>query len=245
MTLVRAAFVILATGTISTGWGALHMAQQPSALRVLVASVTALVAPLFWPGAADTLLRTALRVVTWSLVCTSGAVLMLLAMGHGRQTLTAVLTVAAMLCIVLAIVHALAAAMEMRLATTETDPQVTRAMAAVISTLLLAVIGAAPLWLGPAAELSTSAHAGAVDGILAASPLTHLAMASGNDLLHNEWLYDHSNLSKLAVSYPGMSSVLGFYASILLALVGIPLAQRHSRRRIPDGPPCSTTEEVR
>jgi len=246
MIIARAALLVLGIATTAAAWGALQMAQQPSALRVVVTSITALVAPLFWPGAADTTLRTALRVVNWSLVCAVSAALMLLAMGQGRQTPSALLAVAAMLSIVLVIVHCLAATLELRLATINPDPQVARAMAAAITTFALALVGAAPLWLGPAAELSASAHTWAVDAILAASPLTHLAMASGNDLLHSEWLYDHSNLSKLAVSYPGMSTILALYASILLALVGIPLAQRHLRRRMPDAhPPCSTTEEVR
>jgi hypothetical protein len=172
--------------------------------------------------------------------------LFLLLIGRGHQTLGPIVSACAMLILVLAVTHALVAAIEKRLHARASDDDTARATCGATATLVLVLLGAMPLWLGPAAELASRAHPWTIDAVVGMSPLTHLAMASGNDLLHNEWLYDQSNLSKLAVSYPPMPAVLAGYASILLALVAFPLAQRVLRRRGPGAhPPCSTPEEVR
>ncbi len=70
----------------------------------------------------------------------------------------------------------------------------------------LALLGALPLWLGPVAETLSARHDWAIDAVVGASPLTHLAVASGNDLLRNQWFYQHANLAALLFSYPGLGA---------------------------------------
>ena len=66
------------------------------------------------------------------------------------------------------------------------------------------------------------------------SPLTHLAVASGNDLLRNQWFYQHSNLASLQISYPELNALAWGYlfAGSMLLLV-TPAWRR--RRRAFDG----------
>ncbi len=105
------------------------------------------------------------------------------------------------------------------------------------------MFGALPLWLGPTAEVLARTQPWIIDAVVGMSPLTHLAIASGNDLLRNEWLYDHSNLSRLAVSYPGLASLLVSYGSILLALALVALVQRSPWRRFGGAGTTRTTME--
>lgn len=70
-------------------------------------------------------------------------------------------------------------------------------------------------------------HAQAIDTVLGLSPLTHLAVASGNDLLRNPWLYQHSNLSGLQFEYPTLTSLAWFYVALCL-LLGV-LAAKSAR----------------
>jgi hypothetical protein len=227
-------------------WGVFEMHQQPSAVRIFVASIMALVAPLFWPGAAEHPASTAGRVLAWSAACAIVGAVLILVIGGARQSPGAVVAAAAMLMLLLLVAHALAATIEVCLRACSVDASSARPMAGTLATLVVALLGSLPMWLGPAAELFARAHAWAIDAVVAASPLTHLALASGNDLLRNEWLYDRSNLAKLAVTYPGVPAVVAGYVATLLALHGIPLARRNFRRYIFGAyPPCSTTEEVR
>ena len=72
--------------------------------------------------------------------------------------------------------------------------------------LVLALLGSLPLWLGPAGELLSGRQPWIIDAIVGMSPLTHLAVASDNDLLRNEWLYQHSNLAALQTLLSGPGS---------------------------------------
>jgi hypothetical protein len=91
---------------------------------------------------------------------------------------------------------------------------------------VLATLGAAPLWLGPAAELATPQHPGAVDAVVAASPLTHLAVASGNDLFRNQWFYQQSNLAGLRFDYPRMAPLVVGYTALAVTLLLAPVILR-------------------
>jgi len=65
----------------------------------------------------------------------------------------------------------------------------------------IAFAGSAPLWLGPVASGSPGREAIA-DTLLAASPLIHLAVAAGADLLRSPWFYEHTSVGSLRFSYP-------------------------------------------
>ena len=99
--------------------------------------------------------------------------------------------------------------------------------------IALALLGAMPLWLGPAAELLSGQHPWTIDAVIGLSPLTHLAVASGNDLLRNQWLYEHSNLAALQFSYPVLTELAWFYAMVSLMLALTALAFRRLRRPHP------------
>jgi hypothetical protein len=231
MMAVRWAMLALAVALTGAAFGATTMEFQPSAQRLVVTAVTGLLAPLFWSGAGATLSRTALRVVGWSVgaACLAGTVLR--AMGGVRQPPARLASACLMLMLIALATLALAAAIEWRLRGKSADAERAREQAGRAATLALALVGALPLWLGPLAEMLARTRPWVVDAVVAVSPLTHLAIASGNDLLRNQWLYDHSNLAALAVSYPGLNTLLLYYATISLALAAVPLAALVQHRR--------------
>ena len=69
------------------------------------------------------------------------------------------------------------------------------------------------------------------------SPLTHLAVASGNDLLRNQWFYQHSNLASLqtVVSRADRDCLDLLCACSMLLLIALAFhraaAARHRRRQ--------------
>ena len=111
------------------------------------------------------------------------------------------------------------------------NAQTARDMAGRTVVLTLAGLGSLPLWFGPAAEALSSRLDGVIDATLGMSPFVHLAMASGNDLLRNQWFYQHSNIASLPFEYPGLSGIAGSYAMLLLVL-GL-IALTFPRRRLP------------
>ena len=177
-----------------------------SGQRVVVAAAVALLAPLLWPGSAATPVATALRVLLWSalavlaVVCT--ALLAPWLQGLAAPDFEPVFATGALLLALLLMLHTLVALLEGHWRSPARPPEAAREMAGCTVALLLALWAAVPLWLGPLAELLSRDHEGAVDAVIGASPLTHLAVASGNDLLRNQWLYQHSNLAALPFSYP-------------------------------------------
>jgi hypothetical protein len=201
---------------------------QPSAQRVLVTSVIALIAPLFWPGKAKTPERTALTIMAWSGAVTLLAVTTLLLHRASGQSLTLIVMPCMMLLLIMLVTHAVTAGLEL-IMTTSSDADVARASAGTLSSIGLATLGSLPLWLGPAAELAGEFSAALIDGVIAVSPLTHLAVASGNDLFRNQWFYQHSNLAALRYSYPGMTTVTAAYIAIIPLLL-VSLAVRFKGR---------------
>lgn len=75
---------------------------------------------------------------------------------------------------------------------------------------LFAVAAAAPLWLGPWAELS-----GGADLVIAVSPLSYLAALAQYDYLRGQWFYVHSPLGSLRFDYPDPAA--GSAACVVLA----------------------------
>ena len=61
-------------------------------------------------------------------------------------------------------------------------------------TALLWLAAAAPLWLGPLADLFAGVRPRLPTFVLASSPLAHLAAAAGYDILRGQWFYAHSSL---------------------------------------------------
>lgn len=234
--LARWALLLLACVPVLAAFGAMTPNLQPSALRLLVAVVVGWLAPLFWPGLVNaSLVRNGLRLGAWCLAALALAALGLVTLGRGTQRWVDILGVCAMLLPILLLGHLLAAAMQ----AWQRAPQAGAAAhaaapgrgAAGAAMLALALLGAAPLWLGPVAELLTGEHPGIVDALVAASPVTHLAVASGLDILRNPWLYQNSNLAALPVNYPEPALLAQCYALACFAgLAALAVALRRQGR---------------
>ena len=90
------------------------------------------------------------------------------------------------------------------------------------------LLAAAPLWLGPLADLRAREGTAVAEAIVAASPLVHLGLAAGQDVLRTQWLYANSSLGSLQFDYPSLTSVaLGYAcAAAVLALLAVGFARR-------------------
>lgn len=216
--------------------------QQPSALRLTVCAVIGLLAPLFWPGLGTTRVSTALRIVGWSAAAGALAGLVIVLLGAAGQPVARVAASGAMLAVILTVAHAGAALFELGLRAPLADADAARCTAGRTVALLLALAGALPLWFGPAAELLSTGSDHMVDAAIGLSPLTHLAIASGNDLLRNQWLYQHSNLAIVPFSYPGPATLAGAYAAAI-ALLALALLARPPARRGNELPPTQEKPE--
>ena len=210
---------------------------QPSALRVAVTAIVGLLAPLFWPGRGATTARTTLRIAGWSLAAACLAAIALRFAGNHGQPFARILPACAMLMLILLVIHALAAGLEGRWIGQSADMESAREMAGGTAAIVLAFLGSVPLWLGPAAELLARRQAWIIDAVIGVSPLTHLAVASGNDLLRNPWFYQHANLAALQFSYPNLADIILFYGTVALTLAVIPLASRRLRRPVENDHP--------
>ena len=232
MIAVRWAMLAMTTVPMLAALGATASDLQPSAQRLAITAVAGLTAPLFWPGAAATPARTALRIAAWSFAAACLAAIELRIAGGSAQPFARIAAACAMLLLVLLVTHAFAAALEGRLRGRARDAEDAREIAGRAAAIALALLGSLPLWLGPAGELLASRYAWMIDAVVGASPLTHLAVASGNDLLRNQWFYQHSNLAALQFSYPGLAEITLSYAAVCLALAFVALAARSARRPV-------------
>jgi hypothetical protein len=238
MIAARWTMLAVASVLVLAAFGATTTELQPSALRVAVTAVIGLIAPLFWPGSAATPARTALRIAVWSAAAACLAAITLRIAGNAGQPFARILAACGMLLLILLVTHAVAAGLEGRLRTRSADAETAREMAGRAAAFALALLGSLPLWLGPAAELLAGRHPWIIDAVIGMSPLTHLAVASGNDLLRNQWFYQNSNLAALQFSYPSPVELILFYGVASLTLALVPLASRRPRLRIDD---ASTT----
>lgn len=233
------ALLILAT------FGATADDVPPSALRVAVTAIVGLLAPLFWPGIGAAPARTVLRIVGWSAAAAGLAAALLRLLGTPAQPFDRIFGVCGMLMLVLLLAHAAVAWLERRWSggSGGSKASESREMAGRTVATALALLGTLPLWLGPAGELASRRYAWAIDAVIGLSPLTHLAVAGGNDLLRIQWFYQHSNLAGLQFSYPALAGVAWFYTVALLLLVLGALALRGRPRQVADTTPSGPTKE--
>jgi hypothetical protein len=212
--------LLISAGALFAAFAVAAGALQPSAQRLAAAALVAVLAPLLWPGIAAGFAPTALRVVGWSVAAAAVAALLLAAapplLGAVQQPPARIAATCAMLLLLLLATHLLAAVFQALRRGAEV--RAARERAGHLAGVAVALLGASPLWLGPAGELLSARHPGAVDAVVAASPLTHLAVSSGNDLLRNQWLYQNSNLASLQFAYPEPSGVAAAYLLVCLLL---------------------------
>ena len=105
-----------------------------------------------------------------------------------------------------------------------------RRLAARLVLLLVLVLGATPLWLGPVAELLARDQA-AVDGVVALSPLSYLAALAEVDYLRSDWFYRHTSFGSLRYAYPSAPAMTAAYLALAAAALSLrrPLARRSQR----------------
>jgi hypothetical protein len=77
---------------------------------------------------------------------------------------------------------------------------------------VLLVVAAGPVWLGPVVYRTDPAQP-LTDAVIAASPLTHLAVAGGVDYLRSDWFYRNAPFGALRYEYPGLAVVVAGYAA--------------------------------
>jgi hypothetical protein len=94
----------------------------------------------------------------------------------------------------------------------------------------LALAATGPLWLGPAVERLGGAEA-AVDAVVAASPLTCLAVVSDVDYLHRSWFYARSPVASLRFAYPDPTMLTACWLAVGIALVHAARVLPERRRR--------------
>jgi hypothetical protein len=210
---------MVTVGALNGATGSMHGSAQ----RVLITAVVALLAPLFWPGKRSSRKPTAMVILAWSCVVTCLAALLLLVIGRGTHSGQSIASVCGVLLLISMTTHAAAVAVETFVGKMSADAPNAREIGGRVAMLVLALLGSIPVWMGPAVEIAKHSHPGLIDIIVGVSPLTHIAVAGGNDLLRNPWFYQHSSLSGLQFSYPSLTMVVMCYIAVAVAVLGVPL----------------------
>jgi hypothetical protein len=196
----------------------------PSAATFLAAAVPAWLAPLFWLRegySRSRLLQSALGPVPAIVFV---ALVLRIALGAsvvpGRLVLAA-LTVVAML----AVAYLTATLIEDILRRLGAGESPAREWSYWTVTAMLWLAAAAPLWLGPVADLAAGIQPRLPSIVLGSSPLVHLAVACGHDVLRDQWVYAHTSLGALQIDYPRLPLVLSVYVAAAVALSVLRAAQ--------------------
>lgn len=226
MIVARGAALALASALVFVAFGGRSGDLQPSASRLAATALVALLAPLFWPGTGATGTGRISRLGAWTAIATAVAASLLLLVDPRPQAAAQVAASCAMLLPIVLLSHAALAALEARWRRQGENDGPAHERAGRTVALWLALAGALPLWAGPLAESLDARREGAVDAVLAVSPLTHLALAGGNDLLRNQWWYERSNLALLHFSYPELSTVAWTCAAACALLAAHALVTR-------------------
>ncbi len=221
--------LLVAAWSILAALGALSAHGQPSSLRVEATFVVAVLAPLFWPGRGTTPKRTALRVLGWSCAAAVSAAISIALLARSAQSWLRIFLACSMLLSILILTHAAVAWLERRWRARSDDADGARELAGRAMAVVLVLLGTLPVWFGPIAEVLSARHPRLIDLVVGLSPVTHLAVASGNDLMRNPWLYEHSNLAVLPVAYPEPAALAWGYGSACAVLALAAIASRRSR----------------
>ncbi len=109
---------------------------------------------------------------------------------------------------------------------------------------LVCMVASTPVWWLP---LHGSIDPGPIglNALVAANPLTHIAVLTGTDWPRSDWFYRHSALGSLRYAYPSPSAVVLWYLLIpsawLTARRAIRIAARQGIRTKPVSTPLSPT----
>ncbi len=191
--------------------------MSPAAATFLATAVPAMLAPLFWLRERYTwnrLLQTALGPVLAMAIVTLG-----LRIAVGASVAPGPLALAGLVMVaMLTAAHLAAALIEDTLRRLGAGDSPARDWSYWTVTAVLWLAAAAPLWLGPLADLFAGARPRLPTLVLWSSPLAHLAAAAGYDILRGQWFYAHSSLGGLQVDYPRLPSLLSAYLAAAVTL---------------------------
>jgi hypothetical protein len=203
---------------------------SPSAAVLIVTAVAVLAGLMLWPGTDPGSRVPEAWLAAWSGACAGFGALAATVLLHSRLDWSRLLstTLVALLVLLagLALLTLVAVIRSHRSAGEAREIETSRWTVAA----LLALAAAAPLWAGPFAEGNLARWPQAVEATVAVSPLTHLAVAAGNDLLRNDWMYAHSSLGSLQFSYPGLPGIVTAYLVLCTALLAAGRIFRARRR---------------
>ena len=190
---------------------------SPAAATFLAAGVPAMLAPLFWPRERHSWNRLLQSVLGPLLTMAIVALGLRIAVGApaapGPLALAGLVMVA-----MLAAAHQAAALIDDTLRRLGAGDSPARDWSYWTVTAALWLAAAAPLWLGPLADLFAGTRPRLPTLVFWSSPLAHLAAAAGYDILRGQWLYAHSSLGGLQVDYPRLPSLLSAYLAAAVTL---------------------------
>ena len=192
---------------------------SPSTAVLVVMAAAVLVGLMLWPGTDPGSRLPEARLAAWSAACAGTGALAAALLVQSRLDWTRLLstTLVAFLLLLSGIgCLTLVAAIRSRQSAGQAR-EIETARWTVAALLTLAA--AAPLWAGPLAESTLARWPQAVETAVALSPLTHLAVAAGNDFMRNDWMYAHSSIGSLQFSYPGLPGILAAYFVLCAALL--------------------------
>ena len=194
--------------------------DTPPATRLLLAIATpVLLVPLFSSEVARTSKALAASIAGW--IC-STLLLGVVAILCGARPATAQLAPPLLVALGIVVVTQLAARAATRLLQAAgLDEPAAREWARWLAAAILWLLATAPLWLGPLAALGAEAGAARSSAIVAASPLVHLGVAAGQDLLRTQWWYAHTSFGSLQFDYPSLAAIARAYVATALALAAL------------------------
>ncbi len=194
--------------------------DTPPATRLLLAvAAPVLLVPLFSGEA--TRMSTALAASLAGWLCTT-LLLVVAAVLYGARPATAQLAPLLLVALGIVVVTQLAARAATRLLqVARLDETAAREWARWLVAAILWLLATAPLWLGPLAALGAEAGPARSSAIVAASPLVHLGVAAGQDLLRTQWWYAHTSFGSLQFDYPSLTAIARAYVATSLALAAL------------------------
>jgi len=217
--------VLVLTGTAIVVALALGIARPdaPPATQLLLAVATpVLLVPLFSSEAARTSTALAASIVGWT--CTT-LLLVVAAVLYGARPATAQLAPLLLVALGIVVVTQLAMSVSARLLqSTGLHAPAAREWARWLTAAMLWLLATAPLWLGPLAALGAEAGPERSSAIVATSPLVHLGVAAGQDLLRTQWWYAHTSFGSLQFDYPSLAAIARAYVATALALAALDFA---------------------
>lgn len=180
-------------------------------VEAYAAAGTVLLAQLFHPhGAIPARLPSVLRSLGWSaaLGILAAALLLILSLNHRGIVSVARPAIAVAL-----------SAFALTSFTNLIDLKIhDRQLSHMITLALLVISGAAPLWLGPIAQWTTTPPV-LINGIIASSPLTYFAVMADIDYLRSSWFYMHTPYGGLRYAYPAPGVYTLAYSLAALSFV--------------------------